>query len=268
MQLPSALAKSVLRAEQTDSLPEGHQRQLVSCIDHTNLSVTLSPENLDVLCDQAVTSWGNVAAICLMPRFVERAAERLRDQTVKIATVLNFPQGDQTAAVVSSAIHDMLNAGADEIDVVMPHHAFLAGHVSLVRGFLKQIRKASSGAVLKVVIETGALASYEHVRDATFLALEEGADFIKTSTGRHYPGVTLAAAATVMASIRDFAGDERPASGIKISGGVAAISDAASYISLYRDILKVEDIRPNRLRIGSSQLLGLICDAYERSETK
>ena len=154
-------------------------RRALALMDLTDLNAHSSADAVATLCQKAVTPFGNVAAICIWPRFVKGAKPLLAGSGIKIATVVNFPDGDGDAAPVVMETEKAIKDGADEIDLVFPYRAFKKGEHDLAGEMIAIIASVCSGrALLKVILETGELREQKLVKSASELAIEEGADFI------------------------------------------------------------------------------------------
>ena len=174
----------------------------------------------------------HVAAVCVWPQFVTVCADMLDGSGVRVATVVNFPSGEESIGDVLDATSRALVDGADEIDVVMPYRAWLRGDMHAAGDVLDGVRDLSSSgnptATVKVIIETGELPDRAAIDRASHFAIAHGADFVKTSTGKTPVSATLDAAETIIEAI-DVSG--RPV-GIKASGGIRSLDDARSYLDL------------------------------------
>ena len=164
----------------------------------------------------------------------------------------NFPDGALDLPRALADVAEIAQAGGDEVDVVLPWRALLAGKTSDVAEFLSEVRFASRQLTLKVIIESGELGGVDRVAQTTRLALAAGADFVKTSTGKTKVGATPAAAATMLKEIKT---SGLSAAGFKASGGVRSVADAAGYIAQAEAALGAEALNPQRLRFGASGLL-------------
>ncbi|HEV7370193.1 deoxyribose-phosphate aldolase [Arenibaculum sp.] len=220
-------------------------------LDLTSLNDDDTDERIEALCARAVTPAGRVAAVCIYPRFVPLARRLLAGTGVRIATVVNFPEGTAPPARVADDTAAAVADGADEIDVVMPWRALAAGDAQAVRAVLGACRGACPGSTLKVILETGGLADPGLVGAASRLALEAGADFLKTSTGKLQPAATPEAAAVMMTAIRDAGA----AAGFKAAGGIRDTAAAAAYLGLADAILGAGWASPATFRFGASGLL-------------
>ncbi|ACJ17723.1 deoxyribose-phosphate aldolase [Coxiella burnetii] len=228
-------------------------KTLIPLIDLTRLNEDDTPETIEQLCHQAKTSYGPVAAVCIYPQFVKQARFLLAGVPIKVATVANFPKGDQSRVDCIQSIKQSLDEGADEIDLVMPYKSYLEGNTKEVRAFLEACRgTCGPQAILKVILETGALIKRDIIFDATKLAIHAGADFIKTSTGKLPSGATIEAAEIILEAIQNHANKRV---GLKISGGIQTFEQAVPYIQLIKDKMGAAWITPQTIRFGASRLL-------------
>jgi len=237
-------------------------RRILRCLDLTDLSATCSEPALDALCRQALTPHGPVAAVCVWPQLVVRARDLLRGSPVRIATVVNFPEGEDDLERVSDDAEEAVGDGANEIDCVLPYRAFLRGETGPVRDLLAAVRDmVDGGRTLKVVLETGAFPDAAAIAAASRLAIDSGVDFLKTSTGKAAPP-SLEAAETMLATIRD-AG--RPV-GLKVSGGIRTLAAARDYLDLADRVMGQGWATPQTFRIGASALYDTLVAAIEGRE--
>jgi deoxyribose-phosphate aldolase len=178
--------------------------------------------------------------------------QQLQGTGIPVATVVNFPGGSDETAEIVAAIGRCLVDGADEIDVVLPYRAFLAGRIDDVSSTLDAVRAAiPSDHHLKVILETGELEGPELIRQAARLAIDHGADFIKTSTGKTKVSATPQSAAVMLEVIAD---SIRPV-GLKPSGGIRTLDDAETYLQLADDIMGPTWVSSETFRFGASGLL-------------
>ncbi|HEY8880441.1 MAG TPA: deoxyribose-phosphate aldolase, partial [Roseateles sp.] len=226
-------------------------RTALACLDLTSLNDADTAADIEALCRRAQTAHGSVAAVCVWPRFVAQARAAL-PASIKVAAVANFPDGELDLQRALADVAEIAQAGGDEVDVVLPYRALMAGQTTEVAEFLSEIRFASRPLTLKVIIESGELATAERIAQATRMALAAGADFVKTSTGKTKVGATPEAAATMLKEIK---ASGLSAAGFKASGGVRSVADAAGYIEQARGVLGEEALNPQRLRFGASGLL-------------
>jgi len=226
-------------------------RTALACLDLTSLNDGDTAADIDALCRRARTAHGDVAAVCVWPRFVAQARAAL-PASVKVAAVANFPDGALDVQRALADVAEIAQAGGDEVDVVLPYRALLAGDSTEVAEFLSEVRFASRPLTLKVIIESGELATPERIAQATRIALVAGADFVKTSTGKTKTGATPAAAAVML---KEIAASGLSNAGFKASGGVRSVADAAGYIAQAQAALGADALNPQRLRFGASGLL-------------
>jgi deoxyribose-phosphate aldolase len=225
-------------------------RVALACLDLTSLGEADTPADVARLCARAQGPHGAVAAVCVWPHLAAEA-RRCAPAAVRVAAVANFPAGgtDVERAVRETA--EIAAAGAQEVDLVLPWRALAAGDEAAAAAVLRAVRRASAGLVLKVIVESGELRAPELVGRACALALAEGADFLKTSTGKTPTGATPEAARVMLTAIRT-AGR---AAGFKASGGIRTLARARTYLELVAEILGPAALVPGRLRIGASSLL-------------
>ncbi|KHS85558.1 deoxyribose-phosphate aldolase [Pectobacterium carotovorum] len=233
-------------------------QRALALMDLTTLNEDDTDEKVTALCRQANSPAGKTAAICIYPRFIPLAKKILREQgtpDIRIATVTNFPHGNDDVAIAVAETKAAIAYGADEVDVVFPYRALIAGNAQI--GFeLVQACKAvcqDAHVLLKVIIETGELKQEARIRQASEIAIDAGADFIKTSTGKVPVNATPESAAIMLKAIRDKGVGERV--GFKAAGGVRNAEDAAIYLQLADDIMGAEWATAQHFRFGASSLL-------------
>lgn len=224
-------------------------------VDLTRLEDDDAVDNVQALCRRAGTPYGAVAAVCVHARFIPVARDALdaKELTgrVRIATVVNFPGGDGQADEVVSEIRRALEAGADEIDLVFPWRALRDGDPEPGRSLVAACRDACGENTLKVILETGELAESNLIREAANIAIEAGADFLKTSTGKVPVNATPEAVRILLEVIRDSGNDL----GCKVSGGIRTTGQAQEYLDLAAEIMGADWISPEHFRFGASGLL-------------
>lgn len=223
----------------------------LSCLDLTNLEEDCDEAAVAQLCARAVTRHGPVAAVCIWPKFVAQAKSLLRSTPVRVATVVNFPSGQDSIAEVRSLTAQAVSDGADEIDMVIPWSDVLEGHAGVVSPTVRSVRSASGSATLKAILETGMLETPELITQAAAEAIQGGADFLKTSTGKVSVNATPKAARIVLEAIRD---SGKPV-GFKPSGGLRTTEAAAEYIEIATEVMGDGWVTPQTFRIGSAKLL-------------
>ena len=230
-------------------------QRLLGLIDLTSLNDTDDDTSVRKVAALAATPAGRVAALCIWPRFIALGRNMLNGTGVPIAVVTNFPAGAgdvaQAVAETAAAVKD----GADEIDVVFPYRALLSGDEATGLALVRACRQACGpDALLKVILETGQLGSGERIRRAAELAVDGGAHFIKTSTGKTQPGATLQAA-QVMLDVIAAAKARGVSVGLKVSGGVGSLADAQAYLELYENRFGAGSATAATFRIGASSLI-------------
>jgi deoxyribose-phosphate aldolase len=236
-------------------------RRIVSLMDLTSLNETDDEAAIVRLSGLAVSKAGSVAAVCVWPRFIPVARNALRETGVRIAVVTNFPEG---AAGVEQAAEETVAAvarGADEVDVVFPYRALLAGDAAVGLALVQRCRGACGDrALLKVILETGQLGAPDTVRRAAEIAVAGGAHFLKTSTGKTLPGATPEAVAVLLEVIAQ-AREGGTAVGLKVSGGIRSIAAARAFLDQYELRFGSGSAAPANFRIGASTLIGDLLDS-------
>jgi deoxyribose-phosphate aldolase len=239
----------------------------VRMVDLTTLEGADTPGKVRDLCvkarrpDPADPAVPPVAAVCIYPDLVGIARAELagsddRGRDVAVASVATaFPSGRASLAVKLADVADAVNAGADEVDMVIDRGAFLSGRYGQVYEEIRAVRDACGPAHLKVILETGELATLDNVVRASWLAMLAGADFIKTSTGKVSPAATPAVTHVMLAAARDFAEATGRRVGVKVAGGVRTAKDAIRYLVLVRETAGEDWLTPDLFRIGASSLL-------------
>jgi deoxyribose-phosphate aldolase len=234
----------------------------VRMIDLTTLEGADTPGKVRGLCvkarrpDPSDPAVPPVAAICLYPDLIAIAREALAGSTVHLASVATaFPSGRASRAVKLADTRDAVDAGADEVDMVIDRGAFLCGRYGQVFEEIRAVREACGPAHLKVILETGELATLDNVSRASWLAMLAGADFIKTSTGKVAPASTPPVALVMLSAVRDFSEATGRRVGVKVAGGIRTAKDAIRYLVLVRETAGEEWLDPDFFRIGASSLL-------------
>lgn len=227
-------------------------QQLLSLLDITRLQDQDTAADMQQWLDEMATIDAVPAAFCVYPQFIQQTKAHLQRLgiTAKLATVVNFPHGQQSTDTVISDIEACLAAGADEIDCVLPYHALLRGDYGVVKTFLYDIKQACGSAALKVIIESGELTTSQQIIKATELCLQCGADFVKTSTGKVPVGCTTEAARCILTVIAASGGQ----AGFKASGGVRTVAQALELVEMFEHIVGCA-ATSSRMRIGASALL-------------
>jgi deoxyribose-phosphate aldolase len=221
-------------------------------LDLTRLNENDTDASTQALCEKAMAVDGGIAAVCIQPHCVSAARAYLKNAPIKLASVANFPSGEAGLEHTLEHIKNIIHQGADEIDVVMPYTHYLAGDKNYVFSFLNACRESCSNKTLKVILETGALITHSNIVDAATIAIECGANFIKTSTGKIKKGATIEAVKAMLVAIQ---AQPQQNVGIKISGGIRSIEIAEDYYRLIEKTMGNDWITPETFRIGSSGLL-------------
>ncbi len=231
-------------------------RLAISLVDLTNLHDDCDRAAIETLCRRARSA--RTAAVCVWPDFVAQSARLLADQPVAVATVVNFPSGAERPFATRVLTERALADGADEIDVVLPFAAFAAGDRRRAADVLDAVRSATvSRAVMKVILETGELGEAGLIADAARFAIEHGADFIKTSTGKTPVSATPDAVEIMLAAIAD-AGRTV---GLKPSGGISSAADADGFLEQAEVAMGADFLSPATFRFGASGVLDALLDA-------
>ena len=228
-------------------------RIALACLDLTSLNAADTEADIAKLCQRAQGPCGPVAAVCVWPRLAAFARGQL-PTAISVAAVANFPHGN---ADVAAAVRDTLqivHTGAQEVDVVLPYKALMAGDDAVVTTLLTSVRQVCPGLMLKVILETGELKTPEWITRASQLALDAGADFLKTSTGKTPINATPEAARLMLNAIAGHSSAKYYA-GFKASGGIRTVQEAMVYEALTQQLLGVKALVPKRFRIGASSLL-------------
>lgn len=223
-------------------------RTALACLDLTSLNDGDTADDISALCRRAQGPHGPTAAVCVWPRFVAQA-RALLPRHIAVAAVANFPDGGTDIARAVADVREIVAAGGDEVDVVMPYRA-----LDQAAPLLAAVRAACPQQRLKVILETGELGEPALIRQAAALALDAGADFLKTSTGKVPVNATPLAATLLLQAIAQRP-EARDRVGFKPAGGVRSVADAALYIALVEQHLGAAAVSPQRLRIGASGLL-------------
>ncbi len=234
----------------------------IGMVDLTTLEGADTPGKVRAMCAKAVrpdpgdASVPPVAAVCVYPDLVATAVEALAGSGVKVASVAtSFPSGRSSLEVKVAETSLAVAAGAAEIDMVIDRGAFLAGDYLKVYEEIVATKEACADAHLKVILETGELATYDNVRRASWLAMIAGADFIKTSTGKVSPAATLPVTLVMLEAVRDFLAATGRKVGVKPAGGIRTTKDAIKYLVLVNETAGPDWLDPDWFRLGASSLL-------------
>jgi len=236
-------------------------KDIFSFIDLTSLNTSDSAGTIQSFAERTASfsysfsDISNVAALCVFPNFVTVAREQLNNCGVKLAVVAaSFPTSQTFLEVKILETELAARMGADEIDIVIPVGTFLEGDYDTVIEELKAVRQAAGEATLKVILETGLLKDERSIYRASVVAMESGADFIKTSTGKIPVSATPEAAWVMCRAIRDYWNETGIMIGIKSAGGIVTPDDALVYYFIVRNMLGEKWLSPEYFRIGASRL--------------
>src|SRR5574337_562629 len=223
---------------------------LLPLLDLTSLNDDDTSARIEALCLRARACAIQPAAVCVYPAHVAAARRALAGTAVKIASVVNFPDGGSDVARVTREIETVIAAGADEIDAVLSWAAFVRGDMTTARTVVDAARTACGTRVLKLILETGELGTPVRIRDAAQLGIDARVDFLKTSTGKAAVNATPEAATIML----DVIAANRGRCGFKAAGGIRSLDAAIEFLDLARARLGDEWIAPEQFRIGASAL--------------
>ncbi len=234
----------------------------ISMMDLTTLEGKDTPGKVAFLCRKAMQPLGDryqvpsCAAVCVYPNLVRAAKKFLGESGVKVASVATaFPTGLMPLRLKLEEVRSAARDGADEIDMVIDRGAFLCGRYGEVLEEIVQVKQACGPAHLKVILETGELATLDNARRAAWLAMAGGADFVKTSTGKVTPAATLPVTLVLLEAVRDFAALTGRAVGVKAAGGIRSAKDAIRYLVMVNEVAGERWLTPEAFRFGASTLL-------------
>jgi deoxyribose-phosphate aldolase len=247
----------------------------IGVVDLTSLEATDTPRTVRALAergmrpDPADPAVPPVAAVCVYPDLVGVVARVLRGTEVKAASVAGgFPSGRTTLRVKIAEVREAVEAGAEEIDMVLDRGAFLDGAYGKALDDVRAVREACGGALLKVILETGELRTLDAAQRAAWLALLGGARFVKTSTGKTSPSATPAGVRVLLGAAQAYTQATGETVGVKASGGIRTAADAAGYLALVRATVGPSWASSERFRLGASSLLDdLVARRADRSAT-
>jgi deoxyribose-phosphate aldolase len=234
---------------------------ILNLIDLTSLNTTDNKSHIIHLTGKVNSFSGrfsnipNVAAICVFPNFVAVVKEKLKAKNIKIASVAGgFPASQTFRSIKVTECKMALEAGADEIDIVIPVGAFLGNDFVSVADEIREIKGAIGNKQLKVIVESGLLGDFEHIFRASMIAMDAGGDFIKTSTGKTPVSATPEAAFVMCRAISDFYSETGIRVGFKAAGGIVTPAEAINYYQIVKHCLGEEWLNNTLFRIGASRL--------------
>ena len=246
----------------------------VRMMDLTTLEGQDTPGKIAALASKAVrpdpsdATVPSVAAVCVYPNLVAAARERVKGSSVKVASVATaFPSGQSPTNVKVAEVREVVELGADEVDMVIDRGAFLSGRYAKVYDEICQVKEACGEAHLKVILEVGELGTYDNVRRASLLAIAAGADFIKTSTGKLPQAATLPVTLVMLEAIRDVHEETGRKVGMKPAGGIRQSKQAVQYLVQLYETLGAEWLTPDLYRLGASTLLNDVLMQIRKEKT-
>ena len=249
-------SRSIKKASKVEAL-----KMILSMIDLTTLEGQDTPGKVRQLCQKAIhlhdamPGLPHVAAVCVYPTMVSVASDALNGHNIKIASVATaFPSGMSSREVKLDDTRMAVDAGANEIDMVISRGAFLAGQYAYVFDEIMAVKEACGDAHLKVILETGELGTLDRVRRASVLAMHAGADFIKTSTGKIQPAATMQVTLVMLHAIKDYFFETGRMVGMKPAGGISNAKLAVHYLVMLRETLGNAWMTPEWFRFGASSL--------------
>jgi len=249
-------------SETVTGTPDKHLLMtILNCLDLTSLNTSDNKSHILHLTGKINSFAGrfsnipNVAAICIFPNFVPIVKEKLIVKTVKIASVAGgFPSSQTFRSIKVAECKKALESGADEIDIVISVGAFLSNDYAAVADEIREIKEAMGDKHLKIIIESGLLGDHENIFKASMIAMDAGADFIKTSTGKVNISATPEAAFIMCRAISYFYSETGIKVGFKPAGGIVTVNDAVTYYRITEHCLGKDWLNNNFFRIGSSRL--------------
>ncbi len=269
-----AEVQKIIEKAPENASPEVYQR-ILNSIDLTTLTTTDSEKSVAAFTkrvndfDNDYPQYKNVAAICVYSNFAEVVKTTLDVPGVDIAVVAGcFPSSQTFTAVKIADVALAVEAGANEVDIVFPVGMYLDGNFEDLTDEIIELKHAAKHAKMKVILETGALKTAENIKRASVLSLYSDADFLKTSTGKEYPGASLEAAWVMCQCIKEYYDLTGRKVGFKASGGVRTTEQALQYYTLVKEILGEEWLNHDLFRIGASSLANAVLSSLEGHEVK
>jgi len=246
----------------------------VRMMDLTTLEGADTPGKVAALCSKALrpdpvdNSIPSVAAVCVYPNLVPTAVARLRGTSVRVASVATaFPSGQSPLELKLAEVRQVIDWGADEVDMVIDRGAFLSGRYAKVYDEIVQVKEACGETHLKVILETGELGTYDNVRRASLLAMAAGADFIKTSSGKIPLAATLPVTLCMLEAIRDVHDETGSVIGMKPAGGIRTAKQAVQHLVVLHETLGLRWMTPDLYRFGASSLLNDVLLQIRKQKT-
>ena len=262
-------SRSIKKESKTSGL-----KLALSMIDLTTLEGSDTIGKVRQMCYKAKHLHGNyeglpsVAAVCVYPSMVRYAKHELQNTNIKVASVAtSFPSGQSDLKTKIAEIKFAISEGADEIDMVISRGKFLSGEYNFVFDEICEMKSACGKIHLKVILETGELESLDKIRRASILAMNAGADYIKTSTGKIQPASTMQVTLVMLEAIRDFYLIKGKKIGMKPAGGISTAKSALQYLVMLQETLGTDWMTPDLFRIGASRLANDILLQLEKEKT-
>lgn len=248
---------------------------LFSMLDLTTLSARDTEHSVSEFAEQVMSFYGdypdlpNVASICVFPPFVESVGLVIDGTSMRITGVAGgFPASQTFLEVKALEVAMSIESGADEIDIVIPVGKILSGEYDDAASEIALLREEASDAVLKVILECGELGDMQHIYDAAMVAMDAGADFIKTSTGKTSISATPEAVVVMCQAVKEHFEETGERVGIKVAGGVRTTEDAVLYYTIVEQMLGEEWLTPELFRIGASSLANSILSSITGEEVR
>jgi deoxyribose-phosphate aldolase len=250
-------------------------RTVISMLDLTTLEINDSRGKVQALCRKAIkpiedgSEIPHVAAVCIYPKFIKTAKKVLFGSGVKVASVTaSFPSGQIPLRIKLEEVKQAISLGVDEVDIIINRDEFLTGNYDFTFNEVRKIKEVCGNILLKVILETGRLETFDNVRKASLIAMSAGADFIKTSTGKIQPPATIPMALVMLEAIRDFYNEMGRKVGMKPAGGIRTTEAVISYLTLVNKTLGNEWLTPDLFRIGASSLLDDLILQYVKDKNE
>jgi deoxyribose-phosphate aldolase len=238
--------------------------EIVKCIDLTNLTEGLTTDEIWSLCNKAIIDNVHVASVCIYQQYISSCKTFLNPE-IAITSVANFPDGINSLAEIEDQIKMIIQLGAAEIDVVIPFNLLNPNNINqsyeTVLNFTKHIRSITKNFTLKIIIETSRLKDKPLIESIGKAVIDGDADFIKSSTGKNWPGISMDALQILCPIIKQ----SKKEIGLKISGGIATLEEATNYINYIESILGRDFLTPKTFRIGTSRLLNKLIEKLHDS---
>ena len=258
-EIKDALAKAKKSATETASIEL--LKLAFNCIDLTSLNSNDTFEKIEKMVHKTnefknhFNDMPNVAAICIYPNFVQTVKKTLLVSSINLASVTGgFPSSQTFLELKTQETRLCIQRGADEVDMVISIGEFLGENYSYIHHQIKKIKQAAGEGHLKVILETGLLENYDNIYKASIIAMDAGADFIKTSTGKEKVGATPEAVYVMCCAIKDYYEDTQKKIGLKPAGGISTGDIALHYLAIVKQVLGNEWLNNKLFRFGASSL--------------